>query len=71
MVFEILGFKILKMNCIFDFFFFVQDLNKEVYEFLVIVGVKYGVGFWKFGSGIIYQVRFIIEWKIIFLFFVI
>lgn len=34
----------------------VKDINQEVYNFLVIVGVKYGVGFWKFGFGIIYQI---------------
>jgi hypothetical protein len=34
----------------------VQDLNKEVYEFLSAAAAKYGVGFWKPGSGIIHQV---------------
>lgn len=33
-----------------------KDLNKEVYEFLSSAGSKYGVGFWKPGSGIIHQV---------------
>ena len=32
------------------------DVNKEVYEFLESVSKKYGVGFWKPGSGIIHQV---------------
>ena len=31
--------------------------NKEVYDFLASAGAKYGVGFWKPGSGIIHQVR--------------
>ena len=30
--------------------------NKEVYEFLESVSNKYGIGFWKPGSGIIHQV---------------
>ena len=33
-----------------------QDVNKEVYNFLATAGAKYGVGFWKPGSGIIHQV---------------
>ncbi|KAK2150136.1 hypothetical protein LSH36_421g01010 [Paralvinella palmiformis] len=33
-----------------------KDLNKEVYDFLSIAGAKYGVGFWKPGSGIIHQI---------------
>ncbi|KAL4721261.1 hypothetical protein ACJJTC_005062 [Scirpophaga incertulas] len=32
------------------------DLNKEVYKFLETAGAKYGVGFWKPGSGIIHQI---------------
>ena len=32
-----------------------KDLNKEVYNFLATAGAKYGVGFWKPGSGIIHQ----------------
>lgn len=32
------------------------DINKEVYNFLATAGAKYGVGFWKPGSGIIHQV---------------
>lgn len=28
-----------------------KDLNKEVYNFLASAGNKYGVGFWKPGSG--------------------
>ncbi len=31
--------------------------NKEVYDFLATAGSKYGVGFWRPGSGIIHQVR--------------
>lgn len=30
--------------------------NKEVYDFLASAGAKYGIGFWKPGSGIIHQV---------------
>lgn len=33
-----------------------KDINKEVYEFLSSAGNKYGVGFWKPGSGIIHQI---------------
>jgi aconitate hydratase len=33
-----------------------NDTNKEVYEFLRTVSAKYGIGFWKPGSGIIHQV---------------
>lgn len=29
-----------------------KDMNKEVYDFLASAGKKYGVGFWKPGSGI-------------------
>lgn len=29
---------------------------REVYDFLASAGAKYGVGFWKPGSGIIHQV---------------
>ena len=32
------------------------DTNQEVYEFLRTVSAKYGIGFWKPGSGIIHQV---------------
>jgi aconitate hydratase len=32
------------------------DDNKEVYDFLSSVSSKYGIGFWKPGSGIIHQV---------------
>jgi aconitate hydratase len=32
------------------------DDNKEVYDFLASVSRKYGIGFWKPGSGIIHQV---------------
>jgi aconitate hydratase len=32
------------------------DTNSEVYEFLRSVSEKYGIGFWKPGSGIIHQV---------------
>lgn len=34
-----------------------KDINKEVYNFLSTAGAKYGVGFWKPGSGIIHQVN--------------
>ncbi|KAI3435493.1 hypothetical protein D9Q98_001559 [Chlorella vulgaris] len=30
--------------------------NKEVYDFLSTAGSKYGIGFWKPGSGIIHQI---------------
>ncbi|CAB4054225.1 ACO [Lepeophtheirus salmonis] len=33
-----------------------KDLNAEVYNFLSTSGAKYGVGFWKPGSGIIHQI---------------
>jgi len=32
------------------------DANKEVYEFLSSAAARYGMGFWKPGSGIIHQV---------------
>jgi len=32
------------------------DTNKEVYDFLESVSQKFGIGFWKPGSGIIHQV---------------
>ena len=32
------------------------DLNKEVYDFLASCSAKYGIGFWKPGSGIIHQI---------------
>lgn len=32
------------------------DLNKEVYDFLATCTAKYGIGFWKPGSGIIHQI---------------
>jgi aconitate hydratase len=32
------------------------DTNEEVYDFLKSVSAKYGIGFWKPGSGIIHQV---------------
>ncbi len=32
------------------------DTNEEVYDFLQSVSAKYGIGFWKPGSGIIHQV---------------
>ncbi|KAJ3600195.1 hypothetical protein NHX12_031181 [Muraenolepis orangiensis] len=32
------------------------DVNQEVYNFLATAGAKYGVGFWKPGSGIIHQI---------------
>eukprot|EP00877_Chromochloris_zofingiensis_P008121 jgi/Chrzof1/3562/Cz13g00140.t1_ACH1[v5.2] len=33
-----------------------KDVNKEVYNFLASSGAKYGVGFWRPGSGIIHQI---------------
>ena len=33
-----------------------QITNKEVYDFLSTAGAKYGIGFWRPGSGIIHQV---------------
>lgn len=33
-----------------------KDINEEVYRFLETAGAKYGVGFWKPGSGIIHQI---------------
>ena len=33
-----------------------EDVNKEVYDFLSSVSNKYGIGFWKPGSGIIHQI---------------
>jgi len=33
-----------------------KELNREVYDFLASAGAKYGVGFWKPGSGIIHQI---------------
>lgn len=35
---------------------FALGLNKEVYDFLSSVSMKYGIGFWKPGAGIIHQV---------------
>ena len=32
------------------------DTNKEVYDFLSTAGAKFGIGFWKPGSGIIHQI---------------
>jgi aconitate hydratase len=32
------------------------DVNREVYDFLRSVSARYGIGFWKAGSGIIHQV---------------
>jgi len=32
------------------------DLNREVYEFLQSASARYGIGFWRPGSGIIHQV---------------
>lgn len=32
------------------------QINEEVYNFLSSASAKYGVGFWKPGSGIIHQV---------------
>jgi len=33
-----------------------KDTNKEVYDFLASSAEKYGIGFWKPGSGIIHQI---------------
>ena len=33
-----------------------KDINREVYSFLATAGARYGVGFWKPGSGIIHQI---------------
>lgn len=33
-----------------------EQSNREVYDFLASAGAKYGMGFWKPGSGIIHQV---------------
>ncbi len=33
-----------------------EESNREVYDFLSTVSAKYGIGFWKPGSGIIHQV---------------
>ncbi|KAA3604373.1 MAG: aconitate hydratase [Planctomycetota bacterium] len=33
-----------------------EDVNREVYAFLQSVSARYGIGFWKPGSGIIHQV---------------
>src|SRR5207248_10057387 len=33
-----------------------EDVNREVYDFLRTVSARYGIGFWKPGSGIIHQV---------------
>lgn len=33
-----------------------KNINEEVYKFLETAGAKYGVGFWKPGSGIIHQI---------------
>lgn len=30
------------------------DINKEVYDFLATACAKYGIGFWKPGSGIMW-----------------
>ncbi|KAM9463148.1 aconitate hydratase, mitochondrial-like [Clarias gariepinus] len=33
-----------------------KEVNQEVYSFLASSGAKYGVGFWKPGSGILHQI---------------
>lgn len=33
-----------------------KNINAEVYKFLASAGAKYGLGFWKPGSGIIHQI---------------
>lgn len=35
---------------------FAKTSSKEVFDFLATAGAKYGVGFWKPGSGIIHQI---------------
>ncbi|WFD35757.1 aconitate hydratase [Malassezia cuniculi] len=35
-----------------------KEVNKEVYDFLATCTAKYGIGFWKPGSGIIHQILF-------------
>ncbi|CCU99464.1 unnamed protein product [Malassezia sympodialis ATCC 42132] len=35
-----------------------QEVNKEVYDFLATCTAKYGIGFWRPGSGIIHQIIF-------------
>lgn len=35
-----------------------KDLNREVYDFLATCSAKYGIGFWRPGSGIIHQIIF-------------
>lgn len=32
------------------------ETNREVYDFLATAGSKYGIGFWRPGSGIIHQI---------------
>ena len=34
----------------------LSPLFRQVYNFLATAGAKYGVGFWKPGSGIIHQI---------------
>ncbi|HTJ75632.1 MAG TPA: aconitate hydratase [Acidimicrobiales bacterium] len=33
-----------------------EDVNREVYDFLCTASMRYGIGFWKPGAGIIHQV---------------
>ena len=33
-----------------------KDIIAEVYDFLASAGAKFGVGFWKPGSGIIHEI---------------
>ncbi|KND03367.1 aconitate hydratase, mitochondrial [Spizellomyces punctatus DAOM BR117] len=33
-----------------------EEINREVYDFLATCTAKYGIGFWKPGSGIIHQI---------------
>jgi aconitate hydratase len=33
-----------------------KDVNREVYDFLASAGARYGIGFWRPGSGIIHQI---------------
>lgn len=46
------------MNTTLPHFPLTQEVNEEVYNFLASAGAKYGVGFWKPGSGIIHQVQY-------------
>lgn len=51
-------------------FLSTQDVNEEVYNFLATAAAKYGVGFWKPGSGIIHQVTLTLIYDVISNFFI-